>query len=67
MGTQVLQVFQGLGVSEQSSRSTRTVRPQASFSLESRAFLSDVEPPPLSSLLFQRARKYIENQDAPEI
>jgi hypothetical protein len=26
----------------------RTVRPQASFSLEARAFLSDVEPPPLS-------------------
>ena len=67
MGTQVLQVFQGLGVSEQTWRSTRTVRPQASFSLEGRAFLSDVEPPPLSSLLFQRARKYIENQDAPEI
>jgi hypothetical protein len=30
-------------------------------------FLSEVEPPPLSSLLFQRARKYIEKQDAPEI
>src|SRR4028118_2007981 len=44
-----------------------TVRAQASFSLKARAFLSDVEPPPLSSLLFQRARKYIENQDAPEI
>jgi hypothetical protein len=44
-----------------------TVRPQASFSLKARAFLSDVEPPPLSSLLFQGARKYIENQDAPEI
>jgi len=45
-----------------------TVRPQASFSLKARVFLSDVEPPPLSSLLlFQRARKYIENQDAPEI
>jgi hypothetical protein len=45
----------------------RTVRPQASFSLKARAFLSDPEAPPLSSLLFQRARKYIENQDAPEI
>jgi hypothetical protein len=44
-----------------------TVRPQASFSLDARVFLSEVEPPPLSSLLFQRARKYIENQDAPEI
>jgi len=44
-----------------------TVRPQASFSLDARGFLSEVEPPPLSSLLFQRARKYIENQDAPEI
>jgi hypothetical protein len=44
-----------------------TVRPQASFSIEARAFLSEVEPPRLSSLLFQRARKYIENQDAPEI
>ena len=30
-------------------------------------FLSEVKPPPLSSLLFQRARKYIEKQDAPEI
>jgi hypothetical protein len=29
--------------------------------------LSDPEPPPLSSLLFQRARKYIEHQDAPQI
>ena len=45
----------------------RTVRPQAFFSVEARAFLSDVEPPPLTSLLFQRARKYIENQGAPEI
>jgi len=44
-----------------------TVRPQASFSLDARAFLSEVEPPPVSSLLFQRARKYIENLDAPEI
>ena len=44
-----------------------TVRPQASFSLNARGFLSEVEPPPLSSLLFQRARKYIEHQDAPEI
>ncbi|WP_445246991.1 hypothetical protein [Microcoleus sp. OTE_8_concoct_300] len=45
----------------------RTVRPQASFSLDASVFLSEVEPPPLSSLLFQSARKYIENQDAPEI
>ncbi|HEY9890722.1 MAG TPA: hypothetical protein V6D37_02715 [Candidatus Sericytochromatia bacterium] len=44
-----------------------TVRPERSFSLDARAFLSEVEPPPLSSLLFQRAKKYIENQDAPEI
>jgi hypothetical protein len=44
-----------------------TVRPQASFSLKARAFLSDPKPPPLSSLLFQRARKYIENQHSPEI
>ena len=44
-----------------------TVRLQASFLLEAGAFLSDVEPPPLSSLLFQGARKYIENQDAAEI
>ncbi|MEG3959637.1 hypothetical protein [Microcoleus sp. herbarium2] len=44
-----------------------TVRRQASFSLEARAFLSDVEPPPPSSLLFQGARKYIQNHGAPEI
>jgi hypothetical protein len=48
-------------------RQRSTVRPQASFSLDARVFLSEVEPPPLSSLLFQRAIKYIENQDAPEI
>jgi len=48
-------------------RQRSTVRPQASFSLDARVFLSEVEPPPHSSLLFQRARKYIENHDAPEI
>jgi hypothetical protein len=48
-------------------RQRSTVRPQPYFSLDARGFLSEVEPPPLSSLLFQRARKYIENLDAPEI
>ena len=48
-------------------RQRSTVRPQASFSLDASVFLSEVEPPPLSSLLFQSARKYIENMDAPEI